>query len=86
MNMDWTPSGGDVSYKILWQVSDAVFNSPLASVKVPSAASEMSAVYEDKKIQDYQKLLTDMSALKSSKSSFSAENVGIEVMGKRSCF
>lgn len=86
MNMDWAPSGGDLSYKILWQVSDAVFNSPLASVKVPSAASEMSAVYEDKKIQDYQKLLTDMSALKSSKSSFSAENVGIEVMGSAVAF
>lgn len=86
MNMNWTPSGDDLSYKILWQVSDAAFDNSMVSVKVPSAASEMSAVYEDKKVQDYQKLLTDMSALKSSNSSFSAENVGVEVMGSAVAF
>lgn len=86
MDMSWVPSGEDVAYKILWQVSGADFKSPFVSVKVPSASSTMTAVYKDENVSDYQKLLTNMSAVKTSESSFGADNVSVDIMGTSATF
>lgn len=86
MDMNWVPSGEDVDYKMLWQVAGVDFKSPFISVKVPSATSKMTAVYKDENVNDYQKLLTNMSAIKTSESSFGADNVSVEIMGTSTTF
>ncbi len=86
MDMSWLPSGDDVGYKMSWKASGIVLKNPLITVKVSEASNNMQAVYEDKATGDYQKLLMNIAALKTSNSVLTGKGIAMDFMGISSSF
>lgn len=75
------PSNDEAQYSVVWKANNIRLKSQFISFVVPSLENKLSSTYVINEDTDYNKLITDASAIKQSSSVVSANNIVVETMG-----
>lgn len=78
---DIVPSGNDLAYNLSWNMDGINYKNMMLTAKISSVKGKTSTVFDNPQDNDYQKLFSDIFAVKSSVSSFKGQNVGLEILG-----